>query len=152
MAYAQNTRVSIESSRAEIEKRLIKFGATSFASAWDSARGRAEIGFTYEKLHIRFRLQLPDRNEGRFTHVTSKRIRSKDAQEVIYNQEVRRLWRALLLIVKAKIESVNSGVSSVENEFLSYIVANSAGETVGEIVIPRLMTGTGFQLPARGQT
>jgi len=35
MAYAENTKVPVEKTRAEIERLVGKYGATRFASGWD---------------------------------------------------------------------------------------------------------------------
>jgi hypothetical protein len=48
---------------------------------------------------------------------------------------VRRLWRALLLAIKAKLEVVESGLAIFEEEFLSNIVMPD-GCTVGEHARP----------------
>ena len=54
-----------------------------------------------------------------------------------YEQEVRRRWRALVLCVKAKLEVVESGISTFEQEFLAHIVV-AGGKTIGQEMVPRL--------------
>jgi len=143
--YAAKTTVSVATSRAEIEKMLVKFGATAFASSWDQAK--ACIQFAYAKAHVRFELPLPDINDKKFTHITPWRERAQNARQALFDQEVRRRWRALGLIVKAKIESVNSGVETFEMAFLGHMVATKSGQTVGEVLIPHLLNGNHLQLP-----
>jgi len=58
--YAQNTNVSSELSRLEIEKTLIRYGANGFAYA--TGPGRALIGFKLNGRQVRFLLPLPDIN------------------------------------------------------------------------------------------
>jgi len=46
MSYAQDTNVSVEKSKAEIERILQRYGAGQFVYANDSEQGRAVVGFT----------------------------------------------------------------------------------------------------------
>lgn len=57
-----------------------------------------------------------------------------------YEQEVRRLWRALLLSVKAKLEAVQSGIATFDQEWLSYVVMPN-DEAIGDRILPQLTTG-----------
>ena len=47
------------------------------------------------------------------------------------------MWRALVLIIKAKLECIESGLSTVEEEFLASVVLPN-GKTVGSYVAPAL--------------
>jgi hypothetical protein len=49
----------------------------------------------------------------------------------------RQRWRALVLVLKAKLEAVASGISTLESEFLAGIVLPN-GMTLGQAVLPRL--------------
>jgi hypothetical protein len=64
MAYAENTSVSVEKSKAEIERTLQRYGASQFISGWDAAR--AYIGFTMAGRMIRFSIELPPRDADEF--------------------------------------------------------------------------------------
>ena len=44
------------------------------------------------------------------------------AQQAAWEQVCRQRWRALLLIIRAKLEAVASGITTLENEFLANIV------------------------------
>ncbi|MGI3901256.1 MAG: hypothetical protein ACRYGP_13770 [Janthinobacterium lividum] len=52
-------------------------------------------------------------------------------------QERRAKWRALLLVIKAKIEAIHQGISSLEREFLADTIMPD-GQTVAEWVEPQL--------------
>ena len=54
-----------------------------------------------------------------------------------YEQAVRQKWRALALVIKAKLEAVESGISVFEQEFLANIIL-SDGRTVSQHVLPRI--------------
>lgn len=55
-----------------------------------------------------------------------------------WEQACRSRWRALLLSVKAKLESVEIGISEFEEEFLAHIVDPATGRTVGEDIVPQI--------------
>lgn len=148
--FAAGTAVPIERSRAEIEKMLVRYGATAFSSSWDATR--ASFGFAYEGWHVRFSLDYPKRDEERFTKVPGRwSPRSETEQAKLYDAEIRRLWRALVLLTKAKLECVTSGISTFEKEFLAHIVLPNSNETIGEYAIPKLemarKTPGGFVTP-----
>lgn len=130
--YAQTTDVSSDRSRTEIERTLTRYGATSFIYGWEA--GRAAIAFVMAGRQIRFVLPLPDREAREFTH-HSRGARTESAAEAAYEQAVRQRWRALALMVKAKLEGVASGIVTFETEFLPHTVLPS-GHTVAEDVLP----------------
>ena len=140
--YAEGTSVPVERSRAEIEALLRRYGADQFVSGWEL--GRAMIGFRCQDRFIRFVLAFPARDDRRFTHVKHKHRyfeteRTERQAEEAYNSEQRRLWRALALVIKAKLEAVTSGITTFENEFMAHIVMPD-GKTVGEHVRPAIET------------
>ncbi|MCF7821873.1 MAG: hypothetical protein K9M17_05480 [Mariprofundaceae bacterium] len=49
----------------------------------------------------------------------------------------RQAWRALNLVVKAKLEAVESGITTFEDEFLAHIMLPD-GSTVGHLMRPQL--------------
>jgi len=49
----------------------------------------------------------------------------------------RQKWRALALVIKAKLEAVESGISVFEDEFMAAIVMPN-GRTVSEEIRPRI--------------
>lgn len=131
--YADGTSVTPEKSRAEIERTLQRFGADEFAYA--TSRDRAVVGFSAHGRQIRIELTLPDPGERRFHVTPTGRQRTKSAAQGEYDAEVRRMWRALALVVKAKLEAVESHIATFEQEFLPYTVLPN-GRTVGQEVLP----------------
>lgn len=134
MAYAEGTTVSPENSQLEIAKLIRKYGATSFATGWDN--GRALVEFIAEERRIRFILVLPT-DPAKFAVMKGGRVRSGPQRLTAMESEVRRLWRALALAIKAKLEVVESGIATFETEFLGNIVMPD-GQTVAEHVLPRV--------------
>lgn len=51
-------------------------------------------------------------------------------------QDERQRWRVLLLVIKAKLEAVESGISTIREEFLAYVM--TPGGTLGKRLIPQL--------------
>lgn len=133
--YAASTEVSSDRSRSEIERTLKRYGATAFAYAWEGQT--ATIAFKLTDRQIRFRLPLPDPAANEFTLTPTGRERSATAAEEAYEQAVRQRWRALALVIKAKLEAVEAGISTVEREFLDAVMLPD-GRTVGEWIGPQL--------------
>lgn len=135
--YAENTSVASNRSRAEIERILARYGASKFMYGWGEEE--AVIGFVAHHRAIRFKVPLPDRNDSAFTRTpTGRRSRSSAQAEAAYEQSVRQRWRALALVVKAKLEAVEAGIAEFEDEFLAYIVIPQTGETIGAHIRPQL--------------
>lgn len=133
--YAERTEVPSDRSRAEIEKTLQRYGATAFGYGW-GARG-AEVIFEVADRRIRLVIPLPRRDDERLTVTPSGRQRSASAASDEYERAVRQSWRALSLVIKAKLEAVAAGITTVEAEFLAHIVLPSGG-TVGDWAQPQI--------------
>lgn len=127
--YAEGTTVSTDRSRGEIESILRRYGADQFVSGWDASR--AMLGFRANGRHVRFELPMPNRNDDEFRLTPTGRERGAKQRDEAYEAEVRRRWRALALAVKAKLEAVESGIATFDDEFLAYLVL-PGGVTVGE--------------------
>lgn len=132
--YASQTTVSSEKSRAEIERTLARYGASSFMYGWD--QNHALIAFEMNGRRLKFVLPMPDRDD--FMRTPSKRqLRSPAAAKKAYEQAVRQRWRALALVIKAKLEAVEAEISEFEEEFLAHIVLPD-GRTVGDFMVPQI--------------
>lgn len=150
--YAEGTDVSAEKSRAELETLLRRHGATEFGIY----TGAEQTVFLY-RIHgrmVRHKVLVPP-----IPKTTGlRRTRGRTPQDVALraqDAEWRRRWRALVLVVKAKLEIIASGGSTFEGEFLSDILL-ADNQTVGEAIAPRIAevysTGTmnGFLLGPGG--
>lgn len=132
--YAEGTTVSSEKSRSEIERTLTRYGATAFMYGWEGSA--AAIMFHARGRRIRFRLPLPDRQDKKFTHSSVGR-RADAVAEKQWEQACRQAWRALALVIKAKLEAVEAGITEFEDEFLANIVLPD-GSTVGQWTRPQI--------------
>ncbi len=134
--YASNTSVTSDRSRAEIEHVLVRYGATRFMYGWES--NAAIIAFEASGRRVKFVLPMPDKADKRFALTPAGRHRRDPSAALLaWEQATRQRWRALLLVIKAKLEAVASGISTFESEFLAHIVLPN-GETVGEWTEPQI--------------
>lgn len=132
MAYAQRTQVPANQTRNEIESLLMKAGASGFM--YGHINGQTMIVFELRERRLRFLVPMPQLNKSR----TNQR-------EV--DQETRRRWRALLLVLKAKLEAVDSAIVHFDEEFLAHIVVQGS-QTVGDVMIPQMKEAlAGGKLP-----
>lgn len=138
MSYAENTSVSVTKTKADIEELIIKAGAGQFLSGYKE--NMAVIGFSLANRQIRFVLPLPDKQDGAFWYTQAKRIKRTEQQAyAAWEQVCRSRWRSLYLIIKAKLEAVESGISTIEREFF-YDIVLPDGKTIGEFMAPQLET------------
>lgn len=134
--YAADTSVSTDRSRAEIERTLRRWGAEQFMYGWTDQA--AIVGFVMRNRQVKFVVPMPDPNDRSFTHTPSRgNPRSTTQREAAYEQACRQRWRALNLVIKAKLEAVESGISTFDTEFLGHLVLPN-GQTVADAVVPRV--------------
>jgi hypothetical protein len=133
--YAANTEVSTDRSRAEIERTLQRYGATGFLYGWKN--DHAILGFEMNGRQLRFTMALPDRQADDFQKTPTGKTRTPRAAQEAWEQATRQRWRALALVIKAKLEAVESGIATFEEEFLAYILLPS-GQTVGQWMLPQV--------------
>ena len=133
--YAAQTQVSSNRSRDEIERTLIRYGATGFMYGWQE--NQAIIAFQASGRHVKFAFLMPDKKSTIICKTKTGRAKSETQIEQAYEQAVRQRWRALALVIKAKLEAVEAGITCFEDEFLSHIVLPN-GETVGSWMLPQL--------------
>lgn len=110
--YAKRTKVPVAQSRADIERSLKRYGADGFM--YGEADGQAMVAFRMQGRHIKFVMHMPENPQGE-----------------------RQRWRALLLAIKSKLESVESGIEAFEDAFMAHIVLPD-GKTVGQFMRPQI--------------
>ena len=126
--FAAQTKVPVSKTRVDIEKLVRRYGAKGFMSGYQDKV--AHIEFLCADRHVRLSVVVPD-NE----------------------QEARQKWRALLLVIKAKLESVDAGIATFEEAFATDIVLPD-GKTVWEHVREpiELAYSTGKSTPLLGRS
>lgn len=128
MGFASQTTVSVERSQMEVRKILGNYKATGFAFG---EQGHMHM-VMFEIANRRMRFVLPMPEPG----VARDRRKYIMGQNQI-DQERRRRWRCLALAIKAKLECVESGITTLEEEFMAHIVIPN-GQTVGQHMIPQI--------------
>ena len=131
--YASNTKVSSDRSLQEIKRTVERYGAESFGFAQD--RDQAMVQFTLADRMVRFMVRMPDREGEEFMLTETGRDRSESAAFTAWEKSCRQRWRALSLVVKAKLEAVESGITDFDREFLAYLVLPD-GSTVADNALP----------------
>lgn len=136
MSYAKGTSVPKERSRAEVEMILTKYGADQVSSGFTAEK--AVVMFRMKHRYIRIDLPLPKRGDPK----TPNWQRSPKDKLTYYDmakadQEERRRWRAMVLYVKAKLESVESNIVSFEQAFMGHLVLPNK-QTVSEFMQPQI--------------
>ncbi len=133
--YAAETSVSTQASRAEIKRLLERYGADAFA--YMSEGTKARIAFRLQGRQVRFDVTLPNKGERRFTH-HSRGPRTPENALAEWEQACRQRWRALALVIKAKLEAVAAGITTIEDEFLAATILPNK-QTVGEWIDPQIV-------------
>jgi hypothetical protein len=132
--YAEGTSVQPESSQQEISGLLRRYGADGFAYGWEA--GKAMVTFRAHDRTVRFVLTIPTDPKD-FARTPKNQVRTSAQQQSAMEAEVRRLWRCLCLAIKAKLEVVESGIATFEDEFLAHIVLPD-GTNVGDRIKPEI--------------
>ena len=105
--YAKHTTVPVEKSQSEIRNILLKYKAEGFACGWE---GNLDcLSWTHKGVHYIVRMPRP-------------------AQPQAHRQR----WRAMRLVIYAKLEAVECGISTVEREFMAWAMGPD-GKTIGDI-------------------
>ncbi len=134
--YATNTTVSSERSRGEIEGLLRKYGAGKFGYLWEGES--AIIVFEMKARRVKFVLPLPNQNDPMFFKTpTGRTKRNPNGSLEAWEQACRSRWRALVLCIKAKLESVEPEIETFEEAWFSHILLPD-GQTAGEHLIPQI--------------
>jgi hypothetical protein len=138
MAYAQSTVVSVEKSRGEIERLLTKHKCSKFMSGLDNEAHPATEQFQAQNRIEKFEIALPDPTDRKWKKIKGSYLeRSAAGVEKVIAQEERTRWRALLLVIKAKLEAIESGIASFDDEFLAHTVLpdqRTVAEWIGPVV------------------
>ena len=106
--FAARTKAPVEKTKVEIERLVRRYGAKGFVAGWQGDAARIE--FLAHDRRIRFSVLVPEQP-----------------------QAARQKRRALLLLVKAKLEAVDARIATFEEAFVGDIVMPDTGKTVWEM-------------------
>jgi len=131
--YARSTSVSPEKSQEEIKRTLRKYGADRFGVMEE--REKAHVMFEYSGLLIQLTIDLPARDQ--FIKTETGKPRSASSVDTQLDQAIRQRWRALLLAIKAKLEAIECGISTIEKEFMAFVMMPD-GRPLSDHILPRI--------------
>ncbi len=150
--FASGTSVPVSRSVGEARQVILRYGATGFMFGEEGTK--TLLSFVMHGLQVRLAMSLPEIDD--FMETPAGYKRAPAAAKKVWEQETRRRWRSLVLILKAKLEAVESEVVTFEEEFMAYLVAPD-GKTMGEVILPQIeearetgkMPSKMFLLPGR---
>lgn len=130
--YAESTTVPVDRSRGEISGILASHGVTRMG--WMTDHGEDQLLFEIGGANHRLTIHKP----------TPEELRTRDGGNYVYphnvdwqakvDQEWKRRWRANVLLLKAKLEFIDAGDSTIERELLPFRVLED-GRTIEEAVL-----------------
>ena len=115
--YAKQTTVPVSRSKAQVEETLRRYGIDEFFIG-SSPRGDG-VGFTYNGRVYKHNVPMPNPDDYR-----------TDRQ---HDQAIRQRWRILHMSLKMKLEEVQSGGMTFEDQFLSMMCLPD-GSTVADFM------------------
>lgn len=132
--YADDSKVPVERSEAEVKTVLRRYGCYDITTG--EYQGQSFIVAHYVKRRIRITVNMPALTEFQFNTAGNKRSQTQAQQG--WSKEVRRQWRVLVLLLKAKFEAVHARPEIFDYEFLAYLVDPATGRTIGEQIVPQI--------------
>ena len=117
--FASRTTVAASTTRDQIVEMMKRAGADAFMFGEEATR--ATIGFRLKGRYLRFTVPVPQRARRNFDNAQLMRTR----------------WRALWLVVKAKLEAVAIGLVTIEEAFLSETMLPDR-QSVAEVMLPQI--------------
>lgn len=130
--FATDTNVSPDKTLPEIMMVLRRYNATKTVYGMDA--DYVTIVFEMRGKRVRFLMQMPTEDDAKVKVNQSGATRFSHSA---YDQRIRSMWRSLLLTIKAKLESVESGIEEFEDAFMAQLVLPD-GRTMGEWAKPQI--------------
>ncbi|MFN3261218.1 MAG: hypothetical protein ACE37J_11740 [Pikeienuella sp.] len=119
-SFADGTVVSKAKTMGELARLLEKFGATG--QMIGEMDGCATVAFEAQKRRVLIRASLPNPKDEKWSRDGRERLRSPSQRENAIRRETDRIWRVLLMSVKAKMVSVADEVETFEQAFMAHVV------------------------------
>lgn len=133
---------------------LAKHKCEKFMAGVDNLTHRATVQFQAHNRIVKFEIALPNAADPKYKRIKNSYLqRTASGVEKVVEQERRTRWRALLLVIKAKLEAVESGIATFEDEFLAHVLLPNQ-QTVAEYIGPTVaqIYETGRMPPERQLT
>lgn len=137
--YASNTKITPDETMIGIRELLKRYECRKITTIEDE--DYFGIAFMRGNRSIRFVVPMPSKDDMRAhkTHGNQNRIYDDGFSPEKYEQLVRERWRSAYLVIKGKLEAVESGIESFDSAFMGQLVLPS-GQTMVQVVTPYLDT------------
>jgi len=153
--YASGTDVPAERTRAELERLVVRHGASGWVYGFDDRLRLAAISFRLKdsaggERQYRFEVPLPARAEFE-VKLGNGQFRSQAQVSAKVAAETRRRWRALYIVVKALLTANEDGIVTTEDALMAFTVMpdgttlreqqRAIGEYLARGEMPQLLPG-----------
>ena len=134
MTYAKGTTVTVDKSQIEIAAIFGRYGVETYGFGQSPGFGLVE--FQFADMPISLKVPLPVKPAS----PTEKNAKTGLSVQTFpkWEADVREAWRALVLFIKAALESCERGIVKPEQAFMAFLVGPD-GRTVGDMVLPAYM-------------
>ena len=131
--YAEGTKVSVESSRGEITGILTKHGIDRIAQMVGPDGDQLVFELAGQSYRLQIRRPTLEEVKERYVADGGRWNLVYDPQAKV-DQEWRRRWRATVLLLKAKLEFIDSGDSTIEREMMPYLLVKG-NQTLEDLLV-----------------
>lgn len=121
--YASKTSVPVDRSMGQVRQILSKNGADGVAIA--ETREVAMVQFVFENMPYKFLIHYPNGKEDHIRFTDSGRERTEHQVESEIDSEKRRLWRSMVLYIKAAIEAHLNGLVNIKRSMMGNIMLDN---------------------------
>ena len=144
-AYQQSS-TPVAKSQEDIRRILSKYKAdgVQFSEDWTKMLLMIRFLYTVGKVQysVLFKVPIPKAE----TQSNAGRVRKSSQILKLQEQYERGIWRAVFWAIKSRMESVDFGIESFEEAFLSHFEIPGTTQQIGELLLPRLETGNLMRL------
>lgn len=147
--YAEGTSVEVVKSRLEIEKMVAKHGGDDILAG--TLQGKAFVQFRMKHRWVRLSVPAPTINDPRVQNGPNGGRRTEAQKATAVDAELRRRWRALVLLVKAKFTAIDDGITQFEEEFLAHVIIDqnrTVYDVMREPIDQHYLSGQPLALPS----
>ena len=140
-AYQQSS-TPVAKSQEDIRRILSKYKAdgVQFSEDWTKMLLMIRFLYTIGKVQysVLFKVPIPKAEP-----LTPGRGQQRSPSQLLKVQEQyeRGIWRAVFWAIKSRLESVEFGIETFQEAFLSHFELPGTDRQIGDILIPRLETG-----------
>lgn len=137
----QSTNTQVAKSQEDIRRILVKYGADGVQFSEDWKEMVLHIRFLYTigatQYRVIFKVPIP-RAE---TTTATGRKKTQNQRDILQRQYERGIWRAIFWAIKSRMESIEFGIETFQEAFLSHFEIPGSNQQIGEFLIPRLISG-----------